>query len=307
MKALTLIVFFSVFLMSTFSMDIEAGKKEVYAELAKDELGVEIDYREKGPYSVELSKADLRSDHGCKVRYTTFLPKREGVDLSTMVLLGHGFFRNQKTQRGTAEHVASWGVPIATIDFCNSRPWNGHHDRNGEDMVKVADELKLSKVIYSGFSAGGLASFIAASLDERADAYLGLDMVDNFKKGQKAAPNMKADVFGFIARRSACNAKNNGLEVYGLLDQPHALHVEGATHCDFEFPYDKKCRLACGKNKAPYERKDVQSTILGLSTALFIWRSGVDESAQLWWDKNQSVLNALVKAKRVRYLEQPAK
>lgn len=294
-----------------FSVTVQGdNKKAIYPSLTQENLGAMTDYRQSGGHDFTVSTDAFRSDYGCKIRYTVFMPVQivgsnllETETERVMVILGHGFFRSQKNQKAMAEHVASWGVPITTVDFCNSRPWNGHHDRNGEDMVKVADRLNVSKVIYAGFSAGGLASFIAASLDGRTQAYLGLDMVDNFKKGQKAASNMKPSVFGFVAKRSACNAKNNGLDVYrGLQEAPQVLGIAGASHCDFEFPFDKKCSFACGRNKKPYERKDIQSTILGLTTALFVWQSGVDESAQQWWDVNQSVQQTLLEQDRIRFV-----
>lgn len=260
------------------------------------------DYRLKGANVFEYSKHTLKSASGCTLHYTEFKPVDVPVN-DNVIILGHGFFRNEKTQKELAEHFASWGLHTVTVGFCNSKPWNGHHDKNGADMVLVANAIGAKSVIYSGFSAGGLAAIIASSEDSRTKAYLGLDMVDNFDKGIKAAPAIKAPVFGLVAEPSMCNAKNNGLKVYAEIDQPNLVKIKGARHCDFEYPFDKKCSLACGKTHAPYEREDVQDTILGLSTSLLLWQSGLDQSAKSWWEKGQDNSKLFIKNSRTEIIQ----
>jgi hypothetical protein len=244
------------------------------------------DYRQPGSMAYSITASELKSESGCKVSYTNFKPEQSTGE--KVVVMGHGFFRNEKTQRELAQHLASWGVPVVTVGFCNSRPWNGHHDKNAADMILVANAINAEQVIYSGFSAGGLSAIIAASLDSRTLAYLGLDMVDNFDKGIKAAADVKAPVFALVAESSSCNAKNNGLDVFEKIEKPSLLKVNSASHCDFEYPYDKKCAWVCGKAKPPYERVDIQETILGLTTALLRWQLGLDEQAVGWWQKGES-------------------
>jgi dienelactone hydrolase len=263
------------------------------------------DYKQKGTLLFDKRTYTLKSASGCTISYTEFKPSEAEQD--TLVVLGHGFFRSQKTQRQLAEHLASWGIWVATMDFCNSRPWNGHHDKNGADMLLVTSALGAQKVIYAGFSAGGLAAYIAASLDERTQAYLGLDMVDNFKKGIKAAPQIKAPVYGLVAESSACNAKNNGLDAYLSYANnnngysPNLLKIHGASHCDFEFPYDGKCAFACGKSRKPYSREDIQGNILGLSTSLILQHS--QSNSESWWEKHHKNLIELINAKRISQID----
>ncbi len=264
------------------------------------------DYRLAGSFAYSETEGSLKSASGCTVKYRVFKP--ENSEKQILVVLGHGFFRSQKTQKALARHFASWGIWTATMDFCNSRPWNGHHDRNGEDMVLLTNELNAEKVIYSGFSAGGLAAFIAASLDERTQAYLGLDMVDNFKQGIKAAPTIQAPVFGLVAEPSACNAKSNGLDAYLAFDQKHnadkalLLKIHGASHCDFEFPYDGKCKFACGKTRKPFERKDVQASILALSTSMLLKQIKSDDND--WWSEENENFSSLKNSKRISVIQQ---
>lgn len=259
------------------------------------------DYRQAGSMAYSVTASELESESGCKVTYTNFKPQNSSGE--KVVVMAHGFFRNEKTQRELAQHLASWGVPVVTVGFCNSRPWNGHHDKNAADMILVASAINAKQVIYSGFSAGGLSAIIAASLDSRTLAYLGLDMVDNFDKGLEAATAVKAPVFALIAESSSCNAKNNGFAAFGKIENPSMLKVNSASHCDFEYPYDKKCAWVCGKAKAPYDRVDIQETILGLTTALLRWQLGLDEQAAGWWQKGEgSNFDILFSGERISLL-----
>ena len=99
-----------------------------------------------------------------------------------------------------------------------------------------------------------------------------------------------------------CNAKNNGFKVYKEVAQPNLLRVRGASHCDFEYPFDKKCTLACGGNDEPYSREDIQENILGLTTALFLWQTGLDGEAKNWWDKESQNAQQFSNTERLVYL-----
>ena len=66
-----------------------------------------------------------------------------------------------------ARHLVSWGLPVVNLEFCNSKFWAGNHDLNAADMVAVAQKKDTGKVIYVGFSAGGLAAILATNLDNK--------------------------------------------------------------------------------------------------------------------------------------------
>ena len=85
-----------------------------------------------------------------------------------------------------ARHIATWGLDVATLDFRHSRLWAGHHDQNAADMVALVRHLNAKRVIYAGFSAGGLSALLAAASDPASIGYLGLDTVDD-GSGAKAA------------------------------------------------------------------------------------------------------------------------
>jgi hypothetical protein len=188
-----------------------------------------------------------------------------------------------------AEHLASWGLPVVTVNFCNSKLWAGNHKLNGAEMVTVSKQLDHSQVIYVGFSAGGLAAILAANLDENTLAYFGLDMVDHKDAGNKIAAQMSIPLYGLIAAASACNAYNNGIEVYEKSAHSTVIKVVDASHCHFEFPVDSKCSFFCGKGEKQLSRETIQKTILGLTTAYLLWQSGIDPQGQTYWsgkDKN---------------------
>jgi hypothetical protein len=147
-----------------------------------------------------------------------------------------------------------------------------------------------------GFSAGGLAALAASNLDADTQAFFGLDMVDNQRLGQQIAPQINIPLYGLIADPSACNADNNGLDVYAITSQAFILKVEDATHCHFEFPLDAKCAFVCGRGEKRYSRREIQQTILGLATAYVLWQAGIDPSAASWWSVGADNHNSLRKA-----------
>ena len=239
------------------------------------------DYRYKGKVAYESSDGKLISSTGCEVAYTYFKPKSGSKEV--VVIVGHGFMRNRDRMAQLAQHLASWGLSVVNVEFCNSKLWAGNHDLNGTDMVAVSKKLNVSKVIYTGFSAGGLAAMVASNLDKNTLALFGLDMVDNQGLGKKIAADLDVPFYGLIAAPSACNADNNGLESYTVAKHTNVIEVEDASHCHFEFPVDGKCTLVCGKGEKRFKRKIIQQTILALTTAFLLWQSGIDPDGVTWW------------------------
>ena len=225
------------------------------------------------------------SSTGCDVAYTYFKPSVGSQDV--LVILGHGFMRSKKRMERLAQHLASWGLTVVNVEFCNSKFWAGNHDRNGADLVALAQKFNAGKVIYVGFSAGGLAAMVAANMDNHTLAYFGLDMVDNQGLGKKLAPDLTVPTYGLIAAPSACNANNNGLESYTLSPHSNVINVEDASHCHFEFPVDGKCSVVCGKGENRFSREMIQQTIAGLTTAFLLWQTGIDTHGEIWWTDSQ--------------------
>lgn len=259
------------------------------------------DYRKPGKIPYESIEGKLRSSTGCQVTYTYFRPRDVSNDM--LVVLGHGFMRSKKRMAQLAQHLVSWGLSVVNVEFCNSKLWSGNHDRNGADMVAVTKKIKAGKVIYAGFSAGGLAAMVAANLDQKTLALFGLDMVDNQELGKKMAPNLAFPFYGLIAAPSICNANNNGLDLYAKAPYSNVILVEDASHCHFEFPVDGKCLFVCGRGEQRLRREMIQQTILGLTTAFLLWQTGIDTNGESWWSDSQQNFKTL---RYTGYIRRPA-
>ena len=259
------------------------------------------DYRYQGKVLYYRGDGKIISSSGCQVVYTFFSPKNGSRDV--LVTLGHGFMRGKERMAFLAQHLASWGLSVVNVEFCNSKLWAGNHDLNGADLVAVSRKLHTGKVIYTGFSAGGLAAMVAAHIDKHTLAYLGLDMVDHKGLGKKIAPNQTIPLFGLFAAPSACNANNNGLDSYIIAPHSKVIKVLDSSHCHFEFPIDGKCLFVCGKGEMRFSREVIQQTILGLTTAFLMWQTGLDANGETWWSDSKQNHQTLVDA---GYIKNPA-
>ena len=268
--------------------------------IVKSPIVLNPDYRTQGTVVYDMVEGKLKSSTGCEISYT-FL-KAKDVSIDVLVVLGHGFMRSKARMQYLAHHLASWGLSVANVEFCNSKLWAGNHDLNGADMAAVARKIHNGKVIYTGFSAGGLAALAAATLDQNTLAYFGLDMVDNQDLGLKLAPQSAVPLYGLYSLPSACNAHNNGLISYALAAHSKVLKIEDSSHCHFEFPVDGKCSFVCGRGEKRFNRDEIQQTILGLTTAFLLWQTGIDRNGETWWSENDQNFQTLLEA---GYIRQP--
>jgi len=236
------------------------------------------DYRYPGPIKVTIENKTIQAQNEHLI-YTIFQPKT--LKTTALVIIGHGFFRNRETIRGLATHIASWGIEVVTLDFHHSRLWNGHHDQNALEMIAVARQFEQRPILYSGFSAGGLSALLAARKDPSAIGFFGLDMVDMNREGFNAAQEKSISMAGLTATPSAWNAHQNGLAVYAASPQSIVFDIKNATHFDFEIP--TPISDLNPESKKQILKKEVQSTILGLTTAYLLWRSGAEPGAKNWW------------------------
>ena len=146
---------------------------------------------------------------------------------------------------GLARALADQGIPAVTLNFCNARPWDGRHVQNGRDMIQVAHAIGASRVVYAGFSAGGLAALVAGRLDPNALGVLVLDLVDTRGIGVGMARAMDKPLIGLAGDPAACNADNNGRAVFAVSPKARLTPIPGASHCDFESPTDSLCESVC--------------------------------------------------------------
>jgi dienelactone hydrolase len=207
----------------------------------------------------------LTSRTGCVLTFDRYRPLRP-VD-GEVVVLGHGFLRTKDQMSGLARALAAAGMTAVALDFCRDARWRGSHVRNGFDMLRVADELKARRVVYVGFSAGGLAALIAGRNDPRALGVVGLDLVDAEAVGRHASAGFQRPLIGLAGEPAFCNADGNGLAVYAANPHARVERVRGADHCDFESPTDRLCRVICG-NDTPQPHQARRDIILAAAAAV---------------------------------------
>jgi len=174
------------------------------------------------------------SQSGCSYQYRVYEPASPISD--THVMLAHGFLRDQGTMVGLSSALAASGVPVITLDLCNMRLWNGHHERNALDMRSLANELGVQDdIIYAGFSAGALAAVLAADNDTRA--ILALDPVDQEAMAVQAIRNLSTPLIGFSGPPSSCNANGNAEPLFTARSEQYLSRntvLPAASHCSFE-------------------------------------------------------------------------
>lgn len=183
------------------------------------------------------------SSTGCRLRYDVYSPV--GTPVDGRVVLGHGFMRSKERMAGLAESLAAAGIETVSMDFCNTRLWDGKHVQNGLDMARLGGHLGGERIVYAGFSAGGLAALVAAHNDPHAIGVLTLDLVDADAIGRQAAAALDVPIVAFFGDPSSCNAANNGLAAVAVAREANVKQFAGASHCDFESPTDWLCRAVC--------------------------------------------------------------
>ncbi|MGE5154447.1 MAG: alpha/beta fold hydrolase [Bdellovibrio bacteriovorus] len=211
---------------------------------------------------------------GCQIDTRLYGPERPRTD--ALVVLGHGFLRSQERMAGLAQALAAAGVPTVTLDFCNSRPWDGRHVQNGDDMRRVADRLGARRVVYAGFSAGGLSALVAAWGDPRAVGVLTLDLVDDGGLGEGLARTLPIPLLAIQGDPAPCNAQGNGLRVFAASQRARVLTVANASHCDFESPTDWLCESICGRPDSGSEERSRE--VIARSVALTLELLGIGPS-----------------------------
>ena len=179
-----------------------------------------------------------------------------------LVVVAHGFSRSKAS-------MADWGRRLAQEGFVAAVPtlpaWSDHA-RNGRAICELVDWLQARpdmrdlvdtrRIGLVGFSAGGLATLLAAADDPRVAVWVGLDPVDRDGQGMAAASRLKCPSLVLRAEPHACNAHGNAAGIVRSLGGENTcLLVIGATHTDAEWPTDGMAEWVCGKSSA--ERRAV--------------------------------------------------
>ncbi|HVE51074.1 MAG TPA: hypothetical protein VNG69_15850 [Casimicrobiaceae bacterium] len=188
-------------------------------------------------------RATFASVRGCEVGYRVF--DARNPDAPT-VLIAHGYLRNGEHMRGWAQAIVANGLNAVTVDLCASNAPEGRHADNARDLVALRKRLELDDVIYLGTSAGGLAALLAAAQDgEATRGVLLLDPTNAGGQARAAATRVRVPVAALVSRPQMCNAWRNIDRALKTLPDATIVSMGRVSHCDFEWPSDSFCRVAC--------------------------------------------------------------
>lgn len=255
------------------------------------------DYGEPGPYSVSTSSGSMQASQDCDLDYGVFEPDTQLS--ATAVVLAHGFMRSIDDMAATAEHIASWGVKVYTVPLCTNS-FQINHQLNGEAIAALGQALEPAGPVYAGFSAGGLASWVAAATDPAAVAYVGLDAVDSGNLGGMFAAQLGAPIRGVIAEPGQCNTNNNFLPIYATKASAPVIRVVDAQHFDFETDACGVGDFGCGFC-AP-NGPDTRATALGLVTSAILIETGADLGGTTWWEPGGAYFDMLAQQGKIQLI-----
>ena len=251
-------------------------------------------YSEQGQFEVLSETSSIVANNGESLEYSMFLPV--GSDNLTYIILSHGFSREKSVMAGLANHFASWGLNVITVDLLHASILDNDPLQDANDLNLIAHQICGDvPIIYAGQSAGGMRSMVAAYQDTNAIAVLGLDLVDasnpSWSDGYLAlttAANISIPVWGLHGEASSCNANGNGLSVFTQAAFGNAIRVTNADHCDFELPTNILCTLLCQEPSGDFTDQEIQNIILNLSTGFLLYHSEVSTSSiQIWYPGNE--------------------
>ena len=164
------------------------------------------------------------------------------------VILAHGFLRTAGTMEHLGKALAERGIETACIELRHSRPWSGNHAENARDMIALSKALGWEKVIYAGFSAGGLSALLAAADDPACTKLVLLDPVDSGTLGTDGAPKVRVPTLAILGKPGPGNANRNATPMLKAIPRCQIVELPEATHCDFEARPSELCyRLTGGK------------------------------------------------------------
>ena len=253
--------------------------------------------------AVTVEHGTVRSAYGCSVGYEYYhpAPVEAGSKLAVprpLVVLAHGFMRSAATVRAWADEWAVRGVRTVVVDFCNSGPFNGRHDRNAEDLVAIAHHLEPGEapLIYAGVSAGGLSALLAAAADPRTAAYMGLDAVDSNALAAGVG-RLSAPALFLAGEPTSCNAHGNMLDSLPQASRLVVLRIPRASHCDFENPTTRFCTFLCGTRQTADAVNEIRRTIRALATAWVEAYAGVSPESQAVF--HRATIDSLAAGRRV--------
>ena len=265
-------------------------------------------YSNTGPNEVSVSSDIFTLSSGQSIEYRFYNPAN--IDHSTQVTFVHGFSRNMDSYHELAEHYASWGLGVITLNLLYSSIFDNDPLQDAMDLRDVSDYFSDGRpVIYVGHSAGAMRAIVAATEDANAIAILGLDLTDGAYEasggeylGLMHANMLSIPVWGLLGESSSCNAYGNGLNVYLEAENGNAISISEADHCDFEFPTNFVCTLLCQEENDIFQENDIKSIILNLSTSYLLYHNGNVADLDLFWTPGNYYYDDLISENAIEQL-----
>lgn len=166
------------------------------------------------------------------------------------VVLAHGFLRDRQSLGALAVELADRGVLVVVPDL----PFLADPVGNAAALSAIVIDIRSgrfgpvpARTVLIGYSAGGLASLLAAARTPGITGWIGLDPVDRDGEGLHVAARVSAPAVILRAAPHACNAWANSHSWGSFLPRlSRDVLVDAATHCDFENPGDPVCSAVCG-------------------------------------------------------------
>lgn len=231
--------------------------------------------------TASAQRGTIASVRGCEVHYTIRGPAVAG---DPVAIIAHGFMRDGSHMAGWADAFAAAGVTAVTADLCASSAVDGRHADNGADLVALRRALGVREAVYVGVSAGGLAALVAASNDrDGTRALLLLDPVNAGGQARSAAGRVRSPVAALVAKPQACNAWGNIDPALRSLGNAATVRIANASHCDFEWPGDRLCRIACVATQGGAKRDEAQARIRRLGVDFVVAAARGDEASLARW------------------------
>ncbi len=249
------------------------------------------DYRELGSLAV-TQKMDSFTGDTCTFAYESFTPASTRTEAAVVIAPGFALFPGAGSSREAlqtlAKHVASWGVTTLTVDLCT----NGgsiDHAKNGAAIAEFGAKVGGERVVYAGFSAGGLGSLLAAAQATNTEAFLALDAVDTNDLAKGALDALTKPIYAMAGEPSMCNSDGNMLAQYkGRMLR--VVKVNKAQHFTFEGAPCQgfKCSLCPGGGEVE------AAAIRALATSYVLGITGVEANALSWWQEGSAGFTALM-------------
>ena len=265
-------------------------------------------YSDSGPYEVVTSINNFTLTSGQSIEYTFYKPAE--INHTTQVTLVHAFSRNMNSYHELAEHYASWGLGVITMNLLHSSIFDNDPLQDAIDLRELSNNFSDGRpTIYVGHSAGAMRAIVAAAEDTNAIAILGLDLTDGAYEdsggellGLMHANMLSIPIWGMLGESSSCNAYGNGLNVYLEAENGNAISISEADHCDFEFPTNFVCTILCQEENEMYAESGIKSIILNLSTSFLLYHNDNMTDLDLFWTPGNYYYDDLIDQGAIEHL-----